>query len=191
MKHIGLIGGLSPESTVHYYQHLCRAHNQRCGGLNFPELTLVSLNLQQLVGLFEKNDLESVADILLSALHRLHAAGADFAAILANTPHNAWDLIREKSPLKVLTIMEATSAALLRDGRRKAALLGTKLTMEAGFFQKHFSRQGIETLVPDSAQRAALNRIIWNELSHGIVLPDSARRRVPCWRICVSRGPRR
>lgn len=173
MKRIGLIGGLSPESTVHYYQILCRDYNRELGGLNFPEITLESLNLQQLVTLFAKNDWDGVAMILLTALNRLKNAGAEFAAILANTPHNAYDRIRAESPLEILTIMDATTAALKRDGRRTVALLGTKPTMEFGFFQKHFSASGIETRVPDAPQRQDLDRIIWEELSHGKVEPSS------------------
>jgi aspartate racemase len=139
MKHIGLVGGLSPESTVHYYQILCREYNWELGGLNFPEITLESLNLQELVTLFDKNDWDGVAAILLNALNRLKSAGAEFAAILANTPHNAYDRIRETSPPEILTIMDATSAALKADARGKVALLGTTPTMEFGFFQKHFA----------------------------------------------------
>ncbi len=173
MKRIGLIGGLSPESTVHYYQILCREYNRQAGGLNFPEISLDSLNLQRLVTLFEKNDWDGVAEILLAALHRLKQAGADFAAILANTPHNAYDRLRERSPLKILTIMDATAAALKRDQRKHVALLGTKATMEFGFFQKHFAAGGIETLAPEPSQRAELDRIVWEELSHGTIQPAS------------------
>jgi aspartate racemase len=173
MKRIGLVGGLSPESTVHYYQRLCHNYNREFGGLNFPEITLESLNLQQLIGLFGKNDWDGVAAILLAALQRLKDAGAEFAAILANTPHNAYDRIRDSSPLEILTIMEATSRGLKRDGRKKVALLGTKATMEFGFFQKHFSENGIETRVPDPSQRQELDRVIWEELSLGLVQPEA------------------
>ncbi|HWL54139.1 MAG TPA: amino acid racemase [Chthoniobacteraceae bacterium] len=173
MKRIGLIGGLSPESTVHYYQIICREFNREEGGLHFPEMTLESLNLQQLVTLFEKNDWDGVAAILLAALERLKAAGADFAAILANTPHNAYDRLRDRLPLEVLTIMDATADALQQDGRRKVALLGTKATMEFGFFQRHFSAKGIETRVPEAAERQELDRIVWEELSHGRIEPAS------------------
>lgn len=130
-----------------------------------------SLNLQQLVQLFERNDWDGVASVLLEALHRLKAAGADFAAILANTPHNAYERIRSASPLDILTIMDATAAALRRDGRHRVALLGTRATMEFGFFQNHFAANGIETHVPDPAQRSELDRVIWEELSHGVVKP--------------------
>lgn len=174
-KRIGLVGGLSPESTVHYYEIICREYNRRAGALNFPEISIQSLNLQQLVTLFERDDWDGVASILLDAIEKLRRAGAEFAAILANTPHNAYELIRDKSPLKLVTIMDATSRALIADGRRQVALLGTRPTMEYGFFQKHFQEQGIEVLVPNDAERRELDRIIWNELSHGIVNPDSRR----------------
>jgi len=173
MRRIGLIGGLSPESTVHYYQRLCTEYNRIYGGLNFPPITLESLNLQILFDLFAKNDWDGVAEILLGALRRLKAAGADFAAILANTPHNAYAQIRDTSPLQIVTIMDATAAALSRDGRRKVALLGTRATMEFGFFQDHFSARGIGTCVPRAAERRTLDRVIWEELSHGIVRPES------------------
>lgn len=175
MKHIGLIGGLSPESTVHYYEFLCREYNRRRGGLNFPEITLQSLNLQQFLPLFERNQWDQVGALLLKALGALQRAGADFAAILANTPHNAYDLIREQSPLEILTIMDATSAALVRDGRRQVALLGTRPTMEFGFFPTHFAACRITTLVPDADARQELDRIIWDELAHGTVRPESRR----------------
>jgi aspartate racemase len=168
-KRIGLIGGLSPESTVHYYEIICREYNRRAGGLNFPEVSLQSLNLQQLVSLFEVNDWKGVGAILLRALEQLHRAGADFAAILANTPHNAYELIHDASPLRIVTIMDATSEALACDGRRNVALLGTRATMEYGFFQKHFESRGIHTQTPEPAQRRELDRIIWEELSHGVI----------------------
>src|SRR6185369_5173 len=115
MKKIGLIGGLSPESTAHYYEIICREYNRKCGGLNFPEMTIESLNLQTLVERFNVNDWGGVATILLHAVGRLQRAGADFAAILANTPHNAYELIRDESPLPIVTIMDATAAALVSD----------------------------------------------------------------------------
>lgn len=173
MKRIGLIGGISPESTVHYYEILCREYNRRFGGLNFPEITLQSLNLQELVPHFERNEWDRVAAILLDALQCLKNAGAEFAAILANTPHNAYALIRDSSPLEILTIMDATTEALLRDGRRTVALLGTRPTMEFGFFQGHFRANRIETLVPDARERQELDHIVWEELSHGTIRPES------------------
>ncbi|MFT4176641.1 MAG: amino acid racemase [Luteolibacter sp.] len=170
-KRIGLIGGLSPESTIRYYKVLCEMYNRREGGLHFPEIVMDSVNLQHLVGLFGCNAWDEVAEILLASLDRLKAAGADFAAILANTPHNAYALIRTRSPLEIYTIMDATSSALRRSGVKRIGLLGTRPTMEAGFFQKHFSNCGIESCVPGDERRQELDRIIWDELAHGQVSP--------------------
>lgn len=166
---IGLVGGLSPESTVHYYQLLCRRFNEQAGGLRFPRLILTSLNLQEMVDCFEKDDWPRVADHLADAITRLREAGADFAAILANTPHNAWDHLRDRAALPVLTIMEATALALRRAQKHRVALLGTRTTMEGGFFQRHFREQGIETMIPPPEDRRELDRIVWEELSHGRV----------------------
>ena len=173
MKKIGLVGGLSPESTAHYYEIICREYNRKFGGLNFPEMTIESLNLQTLVERFNVNDWSGVAAILLQALERLQRSGAQFAAILANTPHNAYELIRDQTPLPIVTIMDATAAALVSDNRKKVGLLGTRPTMEFGFFQKHFHSRGVDTLVPLESDRRELDRIIWDELSHGVIKPES------------------
>lgn len=173
---IGLVGGLSPESTVHYYQLLCRRFNEQAGGLRFPRLVLTSLNLQDLMDCFEKDDWPRVADHLADAIVRLRQAGADFAAILANTPHNAWNHLRDRAALPVLTIMEATALALRRDKKQRVALLGTRPTMEGGFFQQHFREQGIETVTPALEDRRELDRIVWEELSHGRVEASSQAR---------------
>ena len=129
--------------------------------------------MQRLIPLFEHNKWDEVGAVLLDALHRLERSGAEFAAILANTPHNAYEQIRSASPLEILTIMDATSEALVRDGRSRVALLGTRPTMEFGFFQKQFQVRGIETLVPGPRERKELDRIVWEELSHGTVRPES------------------
>jgi aspartate racemase len=173
MKKIGLIGGLSPESTAHYYEIICREYNRNFGRLNFPEMTIESLNLQTLVERFDVNDWSGVASILLKALERLQGAGAQFAAILANTPHNAYELIRDQTPLPIVTIMDATAAELASDNRKKVGLLGTRPTMEYGFFQKHFQARGMDTLVPGESDRRELDRVIWEELSHGVIKPES------------------
>jgi aspartate racemase len=167
VKHIGIVGGLSPESTVEYYQIICREFNKKFGGLNFPQMTIRSLNLEELIGLFKKNQWEKVSTMIVNAIRDLEDAGAEFAAIAANTPHNAYDLIQRHSPLKVLSIMEATADAVKRAHLKKVGLLGTKATMEYGFFQKTFKGYGIETVVPREADRSYIDKTIWEKLSHG------------------------
>jgi aspartate racemase len=173
---IGLIGGLSPESTVHYYQRICRRFNEQAEGLEFPEIILYSLNLQKLIVCFSRNDWSQVAVQLREAMEHLKEAGAGFAAILANTPHNAWHHLKGHTPLPVLTIMEATADALIAKNMHRVALLGTRPTMECGFFQEHFEQRGIETLTPGADDRMELDRIVWEELSHGKVTETSRER---------------
>lgn len=167
MKHIGIVGGLSPQSTVEYYQIICQEFNRRFGRLNFPQITIRSINLEEIVGLFARNNWDAVAAKIVDAIADLKNAGAEFAAIAANTPHNAYEAIARRSPLPVLSIMEATAKAILETGLKKVGLLGTRATMEYGFFQKAFQNYGIETVVPDAKERAYIDKTIWERLSHG------------------------
>lgn len=166
-KHIGIIGGLSPESTIEYYRIITRDYNARLGGLNFPEMTIISLNLQKIADAQNNNEWDKVAETIVKGIDNLKKSGADFAAIASNTPHNAYEKIKEKSSLYVLSIMDATAKEIQKDGFKKVGLLGTKPTMEYGFFQKTFERYGIETIIPDEEDRNFVDEIIWNELIHG------------------------
>ena len=172
MKHIGIVGGLSPESTIEYYRIICQEFNKKEGKLNFPQITIRSLSLQELVGSFEKNQWDDVAKKIGSAISDLEKAGAEFAAIAANTPHNAYDIIQQRSPIKVLSIMEATADSIQQARLKKVGLLGTKPTMEYGFFQKVFQKYGIDTIVPDTTQRNYIDHTIWEKLSHGEITRD-------------------
>lgn len=167
MKHIGIVGGLSPESTVEYYQIICREFNKKFGGLHFPQMTIRSINLEELVGLFKKNQWNQVAKIIVNALHDLEDAGVEVAVIAANTPHNAYDIIQQRSPIKVLSIMEATTNSIQHAHLKKVGLLGTRPTMEYGFFQKTFKGYGIETVIPLETDRGYIDQTIWEKLSHG------------------------
>lgn len=188
MRHIGLIGGLSPHSTIEYYRMLCTEYNRTAGGLEFPAITVKSVNLGHFIRLFNENRWDLVARDLIEALGDLKAAGAEFAAITANTPHNAFDEIRRGSPLELVSIMEATSAALLGDKIRKVGLLGTIPTMEYGFFQRHFEACGITTLTPEASDRKFINEVIWSELSHGQITDHSRREHIRIVRELVAKG---
>ncbi len=188
MKHIGLIGGLSPESTIEYYKIICAAFNRKHGGLNFPPITIRSVNLQEMLDLFNANQWDKVADRMVAAISDLRNAGADFAAITANTPHNAYDKIRERSSLEVLSIMSATAGEIKKNAISKVALLGTKPTMEYGFFQRAFEKYGIQTMIPEEDERDFLDRVIWKELSHGKIRAAARKRTGEMMRKLVDRG---
>lgn len=174
MKHIGIVGGLSPESTSEYYKLICEEYNKITGGWNFPQITIRSLNLQEIADLFMADRWDDMADMIVSAISDLQRAGADFAAIATNTPHNAYERIREYSPLDVLSIMDATAQEIQKDGFEKVGLLGTKQTMEYGFFQRTFANYGIEAITPEKRDREYVNDVIWGELVLGKIT-DEAR----------------
>lgn len=173
MEHIGIVGGLSPESTIEYYRLICEEYNKRTGGWNFPQITIRSLNLQEIADLFMADKWDDMADVIVSAISDLQRAGADFAAIATNTPHNAYERIREYSPLEVLSIMDATAQEIKKDGFETVGLLGTKQTMEYGFFQRTFAKCGIEAITPDEIDRKYVNDVIWNELVIGKISDES------------------
>ena len=175
MRHIGLVGGLSPESTIEYYKIICEEYNHLAGRLHFPVMTMRSLDLQQIADLMGVGDWDGVADTIVDAIKDLHRAGADFAAIATNTPHNAIERIQERSPIEVLSIADATAMAIQRDGIHTVGLLGTRPTMEYGFFQKAFRRYGIETITPPEQARLEIDNIIWTQLVKGQILEESRR----------------
>jgi aspartate racemase len=172
-KHIGIVGGLSPSSTSEYYDRICKRFNEKAGGLNYPDLTIRSINLQEIADLLNANRWDDVADRMIDAIKSLKSAGADFAAIATNTPHNAYERISKLSPLYVLSIMDATANKIKEDGFSRVGLLGTKPTMEYGFFQRTFSEYGIETVIPDDEDREHINNVIWNELVYGNIREES------------------
>lgn len=178
VKHIGIVGGLSYLSTITYYQQICSRFSQLEGGLNSPQISIRSLNLQEMVDTFsshEPDNWDKVAEIIVSALHDLKRSGADFAAIATNTPHNAYDQIRKNSPLELVSIMEATATKIQKDGFSKVGLLGTKPTMEYGFFQRAFQEYDIKIIIPTAKQRTIIDRIIWKELTCNLIHSKSRR----------------
>lgn len=174
MKHIGLVGGLSPESTIEYYRIICSEYNKQFGGCRSPQLTLRSIDLQEISDLFSKWKWDDMADVIISAIKDLKQAGADFAALATNTPHIAFDRIRDNSPLELLSIMDATADEVEQDNKRIVGLLGTKYTMGSDFYQRALKQRGIETMVPHDFEREKIDGIIWEELVHGVI-KDSSR----------------
>jgi len=167
MKRIGLVGGLCPESTREYEKIICDEYNRRVGGLNTPEMVVYYLNLQKIADLQNKNRWDLVGAEMVKAIFSLRDAGADFAAIASNTPHNAYNHIITSSPLEVLSIVDAAAEKIHEDNISNVGLLGTKQTMELGYFQKVLESRDISTFVPDEKGRDFIDRVIFEELVHG------------------------
>ena len=173
MKTIGLIGGMSAESTTVYYQQLTRLVRERLGGLHSAQIALWSLDFAPIAQLQAKDDWAATGAILSDAGRRLAGAGADCLLICANTMHLNYDEVAAAVAVPVIHIADATGAALKAARVTKALLLATRFTMEKPFYAERLAAQGIETLTPDKADRDALHAIIYDELVVGVVTEAS------------------
>jgi aspartate racemase len=171
MKLPGIIGGTGPESTIDYYQQIITLYRAQRPDGSYPPMLIDSIDLKRAVDLVTANDLAGLAAYLVEAFERLARAGADFGLISANTPHIVFDEVRRRSPIPLISIVEASCREAQALGLNKLALLGTRFTMTVGFYQKVFSGQGIALAVPGEAERAWVHEKYMGELVEGIFLP--------------------
>lgn len=169
MKTIGLIGGMSWESTVTYYQIINEAVKERLGGLHSAKCILYSVDFQEIEECQARGDWEKSGEILADAAVSLERAGADFIVICTNTMHKVAPVIQKAVSIPVIHIADATAAELKRKNISKVALLGTKYTMLQEFYKERLMAQGVEVLIPDDAGVELVNRVIYEELCLGII----------------------
>src|SRR5437660_3995681 len=173
MKTLGMIGGLGPESTLDYYQRIIALYRERMTHVHYPEFVVVSVDLRKGLDFMEANDLSGMADFLLEGIGRLARAGADFGIISANTPHIVFDEVAAKSPIPLISIVEATCAAAKAQKLKRLALFGTRYTMQANFYPKVFSREGIELHMPDPRDQDYIHDKYLSELVPGKFWPET------------------
>src|SRR6202030_956022 len=173
MKTLGIIGGLGPESTIDYYQRIIALYRERTGDGSYPEFIINSVNLTKGLDFLAANDLAGMADYLFKEIRKLARAGADFGLISANTPHIVFDDVAPKSPIPLISIVEATCAVAKSREMKRIALFGTRFTMQGSFYPKVFSREGIELVTPDSADQDYMHDKYMNELIPGNFLPET------------------
>ena len=173
MKTLGIIGGLGPESTLDYYQRIIALFRERTGNRHYPEFIIVSVDLRKGLDFMDANDLTGMANYLREAIDKLARSGADFGIISANTPHIVFDDIAPRSPIPLISIVEATCAAAKAQNLKRLALFGTRYTMQANFYPNAFAREGIELLVPDSHDQDYIHEKYFSELVPGKFLADT------------------
>lgn len=165
MTTVGLVGGLGPESTIDYYRRILEAW-ERVEPSTAPSIVIDSLDVRLGLRLVER-DRPALVEYLLASLDRLAGAGADFAALTANTPHIVFDELKERSPVPLVSIVEVCAHEAHRRGLRRLALLGTRFTMEAPFYPEVLARRGIAVVTPSAADRAWLHERYVGELLRG------------------------
>lgn len=168
MKTIGLIGGMSWESTQTYYRLLNEQVRERLGGLHSAKVILNSVDFAEIEPLQHQGDWQGTADILVKAAQSLEAAGADFFLIGTNTMHKVATEVQEAVKIPLLHIVDATAEALKADGITTVGLLGTKFTMEQAFYRERLEAQSLKVLIPNEVQRNAVHEVIFKELCLGV-----------------------
>ncbi|MCE8033251.1 aspartate/glutamate racemase family protein [Billgrantia tianxiuensis] len=177
MKTIGLLGGMSWESTVSYYRALNEGVKAALGGFHSAKLCLYSVDFAEIERLQHAGDWDATAEILCQAARRVEAGGADFLLIGTNTMHKVAPQVAEAVSIPLLHIADATAQRLADDGIRRVGLLGTRFTMEQDFYKGRIAEGfGIEVLVPDEAQRDLVHEVIYTELCLGQVKEASRQR---------------
>jgi aspartate racemase len=173
MKRIGLIGGMSWESTIPYYRIINEEVNSKLGGLNSADIVLYSLNFSELEKHQSKNDWEKVGEIIINAAKILENSKCDFILICTNTIHKIYDKIQKEIKVPIIHIAEATASELIRNGTNKILLLGTKYTMKEDFIKNILIKNNIKVFVPEENDIITINNIIFNELCLGIFNKNS------------------
>ncbi len=176
VKTIGIVGGLSPESTVLYYLTIVREFRSRFNSENYPNIIIYSVSFGEFTRHVASGNREEAVKILLEALKALHRAGADFAIISANTPHMFFNELSSKTPIPLISIIDSLAEKLIEDNVGKVGLLGTKYTLTHKFYIDGLKRYGIEAIVPEKDDIEVVNKIIYEELTKGIINEHSRRK---------------
>ncbi|MCT2533828.1 aspartate/glutamate racemase family protein [SAR92 clade bacterium H231] len=175
MKTIGLLGGMSWESTASYYKEINEGIKTVLGGLHSAKICLYSVDFDEIEKLQHKGCWDKTAKILSNAAKAVEAGGADFLLICTNTMHKVAEEVQSSISIPLVHIADATAEKLITDNIKRVGLLGTKFTMEQGFYRNRISeKHGIEVIVPDEQDRDIVHDIIYNELCLGKI-NDSSR----------------
>ncbi len=173
MKTIGLIGGMSWESTITYYQLLNEKVKDRLGGLHSAKVLLYSVDFFEIEALMSVGKWDEAADLLGGVAARLEQAGADMILICTNTLHKVAPEVQNRISVPLVHIVEAAADALNERGITRVGLLGTRYTMTQEFYRDKLTAQGIEVLIPEGVDIDLVNRVIFEELCLGVVEPAS------------------
>ena len=173
MKLIGLIGGMSWESTQTYYRLINEGVKAELGGLHSAKLVLYSVDFAEIESLQHQGNWPATAEILMNAAQALERAGADFILICTNTMHKVAEQVQQAISIPLLHIADATARVLNNDKIKRVGLLGTRFTMEQTFYRERLEHQGIQAIIPNEVQRERVHAVIYNELCLGKINNES------------------
>jgi aspartate racemase len=170
MKTIGILGGLGPEATIDYYKEMIKLVNSRraVGRLTYPEIIIYSVNMGRFIGYLDVKDYAAAVSYISGCISRLEYAGADFAAISANTPHMFFKEIQQRVHIPLISIVETCCERAKQMELKRCGLFGTRYTMNADFYAEIFEPEGIQVIVPEMKDIDRINELLFTELELGI-----------------------
>ncbi len=188
MKTIGLIGGMSWESSLEYYRIINETVKERLGGLHSAKSLMYSVDFEEIETLQHQGKWNKATKLMIDAAQRIERAGADFVIICTNTMHKMADDVQKAIKIPLLHIADVTAEKVKEQGLRKVGLLGTRFTMEQDFYKGRLKKHGIDVIIPDEAQRQTVHDTIYNELCLGKIKQSSKDKFREVIEILASRG---
>ncbi len=188
MKTVGLIGGMSWESTLEYYRIMNEIVKERLGKLHSAKIVLYSFDFEEIAEKQRSGEWDELGSILGDVARKLEDAGANIILICTNTMHKVADAVQKRISVPLLHIADVTADRIVEKGLRRVALLGTKFTMEDDFYRERLKEKGIDVLVPEEEEREEINRIIFEELCRGIFKEESKSKLKKIGEDLISRG---
>ena len=174
MKTIGLIGGMSWESSVEYYRIINETVRDRLGGLHSAKIVMYSVDFAEIHALQHQGQWQAATQLMMDAARRVESGGADCLLICTNTMHKMADDVQQHITIPLLHIADATAVSIKARGLRRVGLLGTRFTMEENFYRgRLISRHGLDVIIPNDEERGIVHRIIYDELCQGEIRPSS------------------
>jgi aspartate racemase len=168
-----MIGGIGPESTAIYYRLIVSEYRKANPDGSYPSIFINSIDMKKLLRLIVAGNLGDITGYLLKEVEKLAAAGATFGFLTANAPHIVYDVMQERSPIPLISIVKASCAAAKKKGFTRLGLIGARFTMQGNFYPKVFSHAGIELVIPDSDEQNYIHDKYMNELVNGLVVPET------------------
>jgi aspartate racemase len=176
MKNMGIIAGIGPESTIVYYRSIIKQFQERLTTKDFPELTLQSINLKKMLDYVSSNNLEGLSHYLEQHIKTLENAGANYIAFASNTPHIVFDKLVQKIETPMISIVTETCKYISATKVKRVGLLGSKSTMNAGFYQKTGKAYGLEIIIPKEDDLDYIHHKYMNEIIFNNIIPKTKRR---------------
>ena len=174
-KRIGILGGISHESTARYYALLHEKYHARMGDYHYPEVVVFSLDFQRFTD-YENTDRDAYVDYIMHGVRGLEDAGADFVVMAANSPHTVYREVSEAAEVPMISIAEATAEKAAGLGLVRVLLLGIKFTMQSTFYHEKLAEHGVAVVTPDEGEQDEIDRIIFDELVIGVHREESKER---------------